>query len=393
MAYVNLPPNLQDMFYSLGDRISKLETGPNSAQTTANTAQSDATTALANASTALAQASVAYGVASTSLQKSANTITNASNQLTAINGNGVTVYTGSSSTSGARVILNNQGLIGYNSTNNPTFTIDANNGNVSLTGALFTSGRIYGAELNINGNFVVDTAGNMYAYNAYIIGNVTATSGSFTGSIYAAGGTIGGFTIGSTYLYSGNLTVNSDGTISGGTGSTIYYGYANIGGGTNYGGYRLYVTGSSNFDGTIISTSSITTQTSFYTPYHQTTGSAANGYVNASSGLIARSTASSQRYKHDIVNLIDVPELNPDALLDLPVRAFRFNDGYLTKGDDREGVLVPGFIAEEVDAIYPAGVDYVEGVGVETWNDRMIVPAMLALIQKQDKRITELEGK
>jgi hypothetical protein len=26
MAYVNLPPNLQDMFYSLNDRISKLET-------------------------------------------------------------------------------------------------------------------------------------------------------------------------------------------------------------------------------------------------------------------------------------------------------------------------------------------------------------------------------
>jgi hypothetical protein len=56
-------------------------------------------------------------------------------------------------------------------------------------------------------------------------------------------------------------------------------------------------------------------------------------------------------------------------------------------------MLVPGFIAEEVDAIYPAGADYVEGLGVETWNDRMIIPAMLALIQKQETRIKQLEAK
>ena len=51
---------------------------------------------------------------------------------------------------------------------------------------------------------------------------------------------------------------------------------------------------------------------------------------------------------------------------------------------------MPGFIAEEMDAIYPAATDYADGV--ETWNDRMIIPAMLALIQDQEARIKALEG-
>jgi len=131
---------------------------------------------------------------------------------------------------------------------------------------------------------------------------------------------------------------------------------------------------------------------SLYAAGHVTTGSAANCFINSSSGLIARSTASSQRYKHDIVNLTDVPELDPTALYELPVRAFRFNKDYLPETDDRADALVPGFIAEEVDAIYPAGVDYNAGQA-ETWNDRMLVPAMLSLIQDLNNRIKQVEGK
>ena len=129
-----------------------------------------------------------------------------------------------------------------------------------------------------------------------------------------------------------------------------------------------------------------------YAAGHTTTSSTANGYVNASTGLIARSTASSAQYKHDIVNLTDVPELDPKALYELPVRAFRFNQDYLPETDDRSDVLVPGFIAEEVDAIYPAAVDYSNGQ-VETWNDRMLVPGLLALIQDLNNRVKELEAK
>jgi hypothetical protein len=177
----------------------------------------------------------------------------------------------------------------------------------------------------------------------------------------------------------------ADGT--GGTFPQMYVGSANVSMFANTSnGIGISTTTGTNITGNAYANGS------FYIPNHITTGSAANCFINSTSGLIARSTASSQRYKQDIVNLVDIAELSPFKLLDLPVRAFRFKDGYLTTGDDREGMLVPGFIAEEVDAIYPVGADYNAGQ-VETWNDRMIIPAMLALIQDQDARIKALEGK
>lgn len=229
--------------------------------------------------------------------------------------------------------------------------------------------------------------------------NITTGTLSATVALSAVSGTIGGFTIGSTNIFAGSsLDIQSSGTIIGGNSQTIFYGYANIGGGTA-GSERLIVTGNSNLNGTLVVTGTSTMQgdvnlgasQELRVPYafSTTTANAANVWIS-STGQFRRSTASSERYKTDIVNLIDVPELNPKALYDLPVRAFRFKNDYLPEADDRFGVLVPGFIAEEMDAIYPAAADYLDGV--ETWNDRMIIPAMLALIQDQDARIKALEG-
>lgn len=58
MAYANIPPNLQDMFYSLGDRVAKLESGPSGPQDTADAAQATANTA---SSTAVAAQTTANG--------------------------------------------------------------------------------------------------------------------------------------------------------------------------------------------------------------------------------------------------------------------------------------------------------------------------------------------
>jgi hypothetical protein len=127
-----------------------------------------------------------------------------------------------------------------------------------------------------------------------------------------------------------------------------------------------------------------------YAAGHSTTANAANGYVFTTGGRIARSTASSERYKENIVDLSQVPELDPKKLLDLPVRAFTYKDGELPETDDRYQQLIPGFIAEEVDAIYPIAADYVDGP--ESWNDRMIVPALLSLVQDLYKRIEKLEN-
>jgi hypothetical protein len=87
-----------------------------------------------------------------------------------------------------------------------------------------------------------------------------------------------------------------------------------------------------------------------------------------------------------------VPELDPKKLLALPVRAFTYKEDYLSSADDRYQQLFPGFISEEVDAIYPMAADYENGE-IESWNDRMILPALLSLVQELYKRVEELEAK
>ena len=141
-----------------------------------------------------------------------------------------------------------------------------------------------------------------------------------------------------------------------------------------------------------ISGRDVTANRDLYTPNHTTVTDAANGRVTITLGRVTRTTASSQRYKENITTLSDIDELHPKRLLDLPVRAFTYREDYLSETDSRFGALIPGFIAEEVEAVYPVAADYENG-NVESWNDRMIVPGLLALIQDLNKRIEMLEGK
>jgi hypothetical protein len=141
----------------------------------------------------------------------------------------------------------------------------------------------------------------------------------------------------------------------------------------------------------ITASNDVTANRDLFTPNHTTVSDAANGRVTVTLGRVTRSTASSQRYKENITALRDIDELDPKRLLDLPVRAFTYREDYLSESDSRFGTLIPGFIAEEVDAVYPIAADYEDG-DVESWNDRMIVPAMLALIQDLYKEVQALKG-
>ena len=123
--------------------------------------------------------------------------------------------------------------------------------------------------------------------------------------------------------------------------------------------------------------------------YNNTIASSANVYVN-SSGQFYRSTSSSQRYKTDI-NKIQADILNPEKLYDLPVREFKFKEGYLSDEDPCVNTLVPGFIAEEVAEIYPIACEY-DDDKPENWNIRFIVPAMLKLIQNQKEELDALKA-
>jgi hypothetical protein len=53
---------------------------------------------------------------------------------------------------------------------------------------------------------------------------------------------------------------------------------------------------------------------------------------------------------------------------------------------------VPGFIAEELDAIYPVAVDHDAQGRASRWSSDFIVPGMLALIQDLYKEIDQLKG-
>ena len=56
-------------------------------------------------------------------------------------------------------------------------------------------------------------------------------------------------------------------------------------------------------------------------------------------------------------------------------------------------MLLPGFIAEDVEEIYPSAVIHQPDTGlVETWDEKRIIPGMLALIQEQDEKIKKLEA-
>lgn len=339
---------------------------------------SDAAQAQADAAAALSAANTAYTTAVNSLQPSAYAIQNpTTKQLSAIDATGLTVYV-NSPTTGARVVMNSLGLAGYNSSGSATFSISASTGAAVFSGSV-TGSTITGGTLNIGGNAIINSSGYL-----------TATGATITGTIYASSGTIGGFTIQSTYLSgSDGFTLYSNGTIDGGNSNTIFYGYANIGGGFPSGA-RFQVNGNSEFTGNTIATGSVTAQGELYAAGHSTTTNTANGYVFQTGGRIARFSSSSERYKENITDILDVPGLDPKNLLNIPIRAFSYKDGYIPETDDRYMQMIPGFIAEEVDKFYPIAADYVDGV--ESINDRMILAGALALIQDLYKEIAIIKG-
>lgn len=222
--------------------------------------------------------------------------------------------------------------------------------------------------------------------------NITTGTLSATVALAAVSGTIGGFTIGATNIFAGSsLDIQSGGSIIGGNSSTLFYGYANIGGGSA-GSERLIVTGNSSFDGTIVTTGDATINGELRAVFgrNNSVANAVNVWIS-STGQIRHTTASSERYKENITNLRDVPELDPKKLLEIPVRAFSYKEDYLVADDDRAGILIPGLIAEEVDAIYPLAADYADG-NVENINDRAILVNLLALVQDLYKEIAILKG-
>ena len=274
----------------------------------------------------------------------------------------------------------------------------------NLDAAKITSGIISSIEYNNgSGTFRVTAAGALTASSATITGTITSTSGS-----------IGGFAIGSNYIGnpSGSYGMNSSngfatfsvigvsGIINTGnissvdvtaTGVLTVSGLLTTSAGlVNISGGRLQTSGTITAGTSLIATNNVSASGTLTGAGYATVSNTANTYMSAA-GLLSRNSASSIRFKENVVDIWDVAELNPRKLLDIKVRAFSYKEEYL-HDDDRAGILIPGLIAEEVDAVYPLLADYADGE-VENINDRAILVNLLALVQEQEKRIALLEGK
>ena len=99
-------------------------------------------------------------------------------------------------------------------------------------------------------------------------------------------------------------------------------------------------------------------------------------------------SSSSRRYKNigasiseqDITDWYDIQ----------PVWA-SYKDGYLAKGDEREGVEFPMFEAENVEEHMPLAVDHLPDGRVETWNERVMIPMMFAMLKSQKDKIDKMQ--
>ena len=112
--------------------------------------------------------------------------------------------------------------------------------------------------------------------------------------------------------------------------------------------------------------------------------------LTVNGNAVAYQSSSSRRYKHDITDDISA-DLDAHKLYDLRMVQFAFNDDHQPQYDDMRGKTVPGFIAEEVEEVYPAATIHDEEGRVESWDERRIIPGMLKLIQEQKAQIDVLE--
>lgn len=105
-------------------------------------------------------------------------------------------------------------------------------------------------------------------------------------------------------------------------------------------------------------------------------------------GTIGYQSSSSKRYKHDITEEID-EALNAHKLYGLQMKQFVFNSDHVPQYADMAGKTIPGFIAEDVAEVYPSAAIHDADGNIESWDERRIIPGMLALIQEQKQQLDE----
>lgn len=112
-----------------------------------------------------------------------------------------------------------------------------------------------------------------------------------------------------------------------------------------------------------------------------------NCYIDMNTFQLSKFSSSSERYK------ILGAELSKEFIDNLynikPIMA-RYKDGYLDEHDERVGIDFPMFNADDVDKYFPLAVDHIDEKP-ENWNERIMIPAMFAMIKNQKSEIDNLK--
>lgn len=266
-------------------------------------------------------------------------------------------------------------------------------------GLYYKNGQLYisfsaalGGELTLggvnngNGKLVIrDSAGNQVGYidntgvnftKGTFSGSLNSAKGTFTGELSANTGNIAGWVLDSEteQLKSPNgiiiLDAENEEISINGVSLSAY-------------GNGLVADGGFNI---ICGTEPFSDGTDKFQIFNLDTLSSGN-YLRIYNNLVCMSSSSSKRYK---ILGASLPEEFIENLYNIEPIMARYKEGYLAKGDERADVEFPMFIAEDVDEYFPLAVDHIDGKA-ENWNERIMIPAMFAMIKAQKKKIDQQE--
>jgi len=387
MAYVNLPPNLQDMFYTLNDRISKLETGPSEAMYTATSAAFDASAAYAQsiiAGNQATQAALQAGVAQTTADgKNVVHYSTSAPGATSNTVGDIWYQYGTSGTYANKVIAQWSGAGGTSWTSvTVSGLVIANIDAGTITTGTLTSIAIYAGS---SGQFQVSAAGALTATAASIQGTITANT------LTTNSGTIGGFTITSSGLNTANITLDS-GTSNISTTATTFTKYLVVNGAT-LGSYNLAVSGSGYFSGGVEVVGNLAVDTTSTVTYNSSNYNYALiglGVGGTTLGRFYKTAAtSSRRFKNTIEPFVERDYLNIIQKLE-PV-TFHYNADVVENPE----VTAYGLIAEDVLDI--GETDDLVNIGKDNLPESIAYDRIpwyvIKAIQQLTNRVKQLEGK
>lgn len=104
---------------------------------------------------------------------------------------------------------------------------------------------------------------------------------------------------------------------------------------------------------------------------------------------VITTASSSERYKENIKPVEDAV-LDPSGLYDVQVCQYNYKPEY--KNNELVSGTQIGIIAEDLDKHYPNAVIYDSEGRPESWQDRIMIPAMLKLIQEQKQQLDDLRA-